>query len=191
MAFDQEIADIRLRIAAAVSSRDRWRAAGKQAKYFEAYCQVDVLELELDRMRRQRIESAKTSRREAPAAEAGGPAAHDAAAERERLMAELAITFDGTQYQYSSYRYDRLDDAVNYARKQRAAPPGGDAADSLPPARLVEAPDELERKRMTRHGITFKAGVYYLGPYRYDRLADAMRYARLGEPVRLPTTSLS
>jgi hypothetical protein len=35
---------------------------------------------------------------------------------------------------------------------------------------------------MATHGITFEDGVYRLGPYRYDRLADALRYARLKRP---------
>ena len=39
---------------------------------------------------------------------------------------------------------------------------------------------------MARYGITFEGGVYHLGQYRYDRLADAMRYARLAEEKRLP-----
>src|ERR1043165_1328388 len=35
------------------------------------------------------------------------------------VMAELAITFDGDAYHLGSYRYTRLDDAVNYARLLR------------------------------------------------------------------------
>lgn len=33
-------------------------------------------------------------------------------------MEELGIVFDGTRYRYSEYRYDKLSDAVNYARRQ-------------------------------------------------------------------------
>jgi hypothetical protein len=93
-------------------------------------------------------------------------------------MAELSITYAGQQYQYSHYRYDRLQDAVAYARKQRSAPSKSDAADSLPPARVLEAPDELQRRRMAGHGITYMKGAYYYGAYRYDHLADAISYAR-------------
>jgi len=34
------------------------------------------------------------------------------------LMATYGISFDGKQYGYAGYRYDRLADAVNYARSQ-------------------------------------------------------------------------
>ena len=58
MSFDQEIADIRARIAKAEFQRDHWRISGRQEKYLEAYFQVDVLGLELDRVRKQRIAAA-------------------------------------------------------------------------------------------------------------------------------------
>jgi len=32
---------------------------------------------------------------------------------------------------------------------------------------------------MSEFGITFQAGMYRLGEYRYDHLADAIEYARL------------
>jgi hypothetical protein len=110
------------------------------------------------------------------------PSAAAPASARKRLMLELAITFSGRQYQYAQYRYDRLEDAAAYARLQLVSPSAGDAADPPPPAQSVEAPDELERRRMATHGIRFADGVYRLGPYRYDRLADALRYARLKRP---------
>jgi hypothetical protein len=31
-------------------------------------------------------------------------------------MAELGVTFDGRQYRFQDYRYDRLEDAIAYAR---------------------------------------------------------------------------
>jgi len=99
-------------------------------------------------------------------------------------MAELSITYAGRQYQYSHYRYDRLDDAVAYARKQRSAPSASDAGDSLPPARVEESPDELTRRRMAGYWITYEDGLYHLGPYRYERLLDAMRYARQAGVVK-------
>jgi curved DNA-binding protein CbpA len=33
----------------------------------------------------------------------------------EALMSKYGITFDGKQYQYNNYRYDKLSDAINYA----------------------------------------------------------------------------
>ena len=34
-------------------------------------------------------------------------------------MTSLGIRFDGRQYRYRDYRYDRAEDAVAYARPQR------------------------------------------------------------------------
>lgn len=42
------------------------------------------------------------------------------AAEEGALMEQLGITYDGNQYCFHSYRYDRLSDAVAYASRQRS-----------------------------------------------------------------------
>ena len=63
MAFDQDIADIRARIAKAESDRDHWRSSGSKDKYYEAYFLVNALEAQLRRMRRQRLEAAVRSQR--------------------------------------------------------------------------------------------------------------------------------
>ena len=57
MSFDREIGDLRARLAKAESVRDRWRASGRQEKYLESYFMVEALELQLDRLRRQRVEA--------------------------------------------------------------------------------------------------------------------------------------
>ena len=98
-------------------------------------------------------------------------------ADRERLMLEHAITPSGRQFQFSHYLYDRFEDALGYAKKQRLAPSASDDADHLPPARTVEDPDPAQQRQMVTHGITFEGGVYHLGEYRYDRLKDAVDYA--------------
>jgi len=191
MSHDEEIAGVRLRIAKAESDRDRWRTAGRQDKYLEAYFFVNALELELDRMRRQRFESTAKSRRSVPFDALPGSLASTDPRERERLMAEFSITFFAQQYRYAHYRYDSFADALSYAKQQLSTPSDSDAADAVAPARVVEAPDELQRRRMNRLGITYQEGVYRLGPYRYDRLSDAMHYATLGKDVRMPIASLS
>jgi hypothetical protein len=185
MRFDQDIANVRERIDRAVFDRDHWRTAGRQEKYLEAYSMVEALELELDLLRREKFAAAASSERlspidSPPAAKADSLETTDAG-DRGRLMAAFSITFSGRQYQYSQYRYDRLNDAVAYARRQIQAPSAIDAGDSLPPARVVEAPDAAQRKQMAGFDISFKEGVYRLGPYRYDRLADAIGYARVQE----------
>jgi hypothetical protein len=48
----------------------------------------------------------------------------DTAAAKKRLekMAKLGITFDGRHYHYGSRRYQRLADAISYARLQLGLP---------------------------------------------------------------------
>jgi len=98
--------------------------------------------------------------------------------DRARLMADLSIAYDGLRYYYESYRYDRLEDAVNYARLQRSRA-GSQARIAMPRPAIFQIPGEVERLTMTSFGIRYTAGVYQLGEYRYDRLDDALAYARL------------
>lgn len=104
-------------------------------------------------------------------------------AERRRLMSEFSIQYDGRRYQWSGYRYDRLADAVAYARLMRskqaqegstASLPRGDAAVDLP----SQSPSEADRQLMAELSVLFEAGVYVFRGFRYDRLADAASYAR-------------
>jgi hypothetical protein len=166
MTFKEEIAALRNRIAKAESDRDTWRSSGMQEKYLEAYSHVTALELELERLRQQGLR---------------GFVKDEPATERERLMAQYSITYNGRQYQYDRYRYDGLTDAVDYARLQRGRPVGSDGnTDPMAPAQaIVEAPDESQRELMAELAITFQDGIYHLGDYRYERLADAANYARL------------
>jgi hypothetical protein len=61
--MDQEIADLRACIKKAASERDHWRGSGRQDKYYEAYFLVNALEVQLNRVRRQRLEAAVRSER--------------------------------------------------------------------------------------------------------------------------------
>jgi hypothetical protein len=99
--------------------------------------------------------------------------------EAERLMAEFAITYNGRHYEYDVYRYDHLADAVNYATLQRSKAPRDDEVRPTPSREYVEDPDESQRALMATLAITFQNGRYRLGDFRYDRLADAVDYARL------------
>ena len=56
----------------------------------------------------------------------------------------------------------------------------GEQIGAMPATEQVEAPTECQRQLMSTLDITFLHGVYRLGTYRYDRLADAIAYARLG-----------
>jgi len=177
MTFYEEISDLQSRIARAHVERDTWRASGMQEKYLEAHSTVDALELQLEALRQQGLRA--TARNE-PANDAAIPAAmEEPPADREGLMAEFAITFNGRQYQYDRYRYDRLNDAVEYAKLRRSAPSPHDGGMAMPAVQMVQSPDGAQRQLMRSLAITFDEGVYHLGAYRYDRLADAINYARL------------
>jgi hypothetical protein len=165
MSSREDIAAIQVRIAKAESERDSCRGSGRQEKCLEAYPMVEALELQLDRLRKAPPSVAKRD---------------ETLPERERLMAEFSIAFNGRHYLYGSYRYDHLSDAVNYARLQRANPSAGEQIGAMPAPEQVEAPSESQRQLMSTLDITFLHGVYRLGTYRYDRLEDAIAYARLG-----------
>ena len=98
---------------------------------------------------------------------------------RGREMAELCITFNGRHYGYRGYRYERFADAVNYARLDRSRPFSNDTTPDNAPAELPQAPTENERALMGMLGITCAEGGYRWRQYRYERLADAIAYARL------------
>jgi len=104
----------------------------------------------------------------------------DAAAdERARLMSEFSIHHDGRHYIFEVFRYDQFADAVSYAqlmrgRSRRQFEPHQSGHD-----KIIESPDGLDRKLMKGLHISFSAGVYEFRGYRYDRLVDAVNYARL------------
>jgi len=182
MTLQEEIAALQTRIAKAQSDRDTWRISGMQDNYLEAYSLVEALELQLERLRQEGLRS--FARAPEPASvcallASAASAIADAPGERARVMAEFSISYNGRHYQYDRYRYDHFADAVDYARLQRSRLPAGEESAPAPPAELMEAPDESQRQQMTALAITFQDGVYHLGAYRYDRLADAVSYARL------------
>ena len=161
----EDIAAMQVRITRAESERDSWRGSGRQEKYLEL--------------------------RKAPPSM---PKSDEVLPERERLMAEFLIAFNGRQYFHGPYRYDSLADAVNYARLERANAGARAQISATPAPEQVEAPSESQRLLMNTLGITFVRGVYQLGAYRYDRLADAVAYARLDvnhetQAVRIATCS--
>ena len=174
MSVQQNIATLQVRIAKAEAERESWRVSGMQEKYLEAHSTVDALELQLDALRQEGLRS--SARNDARFSDADSA---DPADDRARLMARFSITFDGRQYQYDRYRYDRLEDAVSYARLRRATPSSEDEGVAIPAVQTVQPPDGAQRELMQALSITYEDGVYHLGAYRYDRLGDAIDYARL------------
>lgn len=105
--------------------------------------------------------------------------------DRERVMDELAIRQDGASYIYNGYRYERLGDAVNYAMLMRSRETaGGELEMPSGPFSSIHAPQgpsDEERALMSSLGIYCKQGKYQFENYRYDRLTDAVLYARLAQ----------
>jgi len=87
------------------------------------------------------------------------------------------ISFDGRAYHYQNYSYERLADALNYARLDRAMPA---LREDVTPHRWRQwaAPTQEERLQMEVHGLVYEHGYYYYGPYRYDLLSAALAYAK-------------
>lgn len=96
-------------------------------------------------------------------------------------MSEFSISYNGRHYHFAQFRYDSIGDALAYARLQRSTP-GGEGLERMPAAQILEKPDESQRRIMESLAITFEDGIYHLGSFRYDRLADAVNYARLQLP---------
>jgi hypothetical protein len=53
MTFQEDIAELQARIAAARAERDAGQAAGQPQKYFDACCALERLERELEGLRQQ------------------------------------------------------------------------------------------------------------------------------------------
>lgn len=108
------------------------------------------------------------------------PAQAAAVTDDQAVRSALGIRRIGWRYEYRGYRYDRLADAVAYARLNRDAP-RSEAAPTV--ARFADEPpqmpDEAERLLMKQWAIGFDAGVYSFRNYRYERLSDAVAYAQL------------
>jgi hypothetical protein len=182
----EDIPAIRSRLAKAEQDRDTFLAAGMSERHLEACSMVDALELQLQRQYDAALHAKRENEgmladfriAERIANNAGRDMA-DLPEHRERLMLAFEITFDGRQYVYGPYRYDRLADAVNYARLQLSRPSSN--ASETPPRVSIpcERPTVSQTKLMSELGITFEAGVYRLGDYRYDHLDDAVEYARI------------
>jgi hypothetical protein len=99
----------------------------------------------------------------------------------EKLSAvELGIGFDGRYYRYRDYRYDRLSDAITYA-KLESLRSGGSPSEALHPWLEPLRPTEAEGQLMGQFRITFDGRCYIYDGYRYEHCIDAVNYAKLKE----------
>jgi hypothetical protein len=89
----------------------------------------------------------------------------------------LNISFNGTQFVYRDYKYDKLADAVSYARQDAlrvsSAPFGAHAVTWVEPA----TPSADDRALMAQYGVSTDQGRFRYRDYLYDRMADAIAYA--------------
>ena len=102
--------------------------------------------------------------------------------EQARLMATLGIHHEGRHYQFRGYRYVRLEDAVAYARLVGTRASRMLPEDNLPDRSIddgVKPPTGSETALMQSLGVFFEDGQYVYEGFHYDRLADAVAYARL------------
>lgn len=122
-------------------------------------------------------------RLDAPAEDAFTPegGTHSATqSERERQMAEFSVGHDGLRYHYNGYRYDRWEDAVAYASLMRSRPRQVDTGGPFAPNSKKSAPTtDAEFELMISLGIGFEDGAYRFEGFRYDKLSDAVNYAKL------------
>ncbi len=91
---------------------------------------------------------------------------------------QLGISFNGTQFVYRDFKYDKLTDAVAYAELDRSRT--GAHLTASPPEAWLErpVPSASDDQLMKQYGISLDGGRYRYRDYRYDRLGDAMNYAR-------------
>ena len=168
--LQDRIAGLKWRLARAESDRDTWRVAGMQENYLGACSMVDALTLQLEELQR--------TARERPAPRVAIiPSSEPAAASPPHEMAERCITFNGRQYGYRGYRYDRFADAANYARLERSRAFAAADEDAGAPLERTPAPRGEDLELMRPLGVSFAGGVFHWREYRYERLADALAYA--------------
>jgi hypothetical protein len=180
MTRNNELEQLKKRLANAESVCSGWRAAGEQEKYLEACSAVQALELQLARAEVQAARDELSH--DAPASlDAPAMIRPEAADQSSRTMLELGIGDNGRSYEYRGYCYEHLADAVDFARRDLVAGTGPGAATTLirPPA---VPPSEAQLALMLPHEITWNRGTFSLGEYRYDVLEDALAYARLRRP---------
>ena len=94
-------------------------------------------------------------------------------------MSAFCIYHDGRHYRHNGYRYDRLGDAVAYAELMQSRQSTQAGPDPFTPADVLPPPSASDRELMGTWFISFKAGVYAYREFHYDRLVDAVNYAKL------------
>jgi len=81
----------------------------------------------------------------------------------------------------AGYRYEQLGDALAHARQTRSGPDEEADNDSSRQRPAFVPPTDAEQLLMASLGIQFDGRSFRFAGYRYDRLADAVLYARQAE----------
>lgn len=106
----------------------------------------------------------------------GLPASVVSQDEMNRAMSS-GISFNGAQFVFQEFKYDKLPDALAYAELVTIRD-GVHPSVSCPADWLERGvPNETDQVLMTKYGIIFEEWRYKYQDYRYDRLADAVNYA--------------
>jgi len=82
--------------------------------------------------------------------------------------------------------FDTLDDALNYANENEKNKPNNSSS-SPPQQSPISEPQNISEVTdvdAIKYGITFDGEKYHYKSYRYDRLSDAISYAKLEEKKR-------
>ena len=94
------------------------------------------------------------------------------------LAIDMGVGFDGSQFTYRQYKYDRLNDALRYAAADIVRS-GKDL--NTPQSSIIwkkkKSPEIEDIILMNRHKINFKNGFYEYMGYKYENLIDAVNYA--------------
>jgi hypothetical protein len=104
--------------------------------------------------------------------------------ERERHMAQFHVGYDGRRYHRNGYRYDRLEDAVAYARLVDSTPGRAETIGTYAQGDPLARPTDAEQALMVSLGIRFDEGAYRFESFRYDKLSDAVNYAKQQSPLQ-------
>jgi len=100
-------------------------------------------------------------------------------------LCPAAQTWAGSRAQPHRQSKDKEPDMTH----MRIPPSQVDPGRSLMQSARVDAPTDADFKPMASLGIGFDAGVYRFEGYGYDRLADAVTYARLAARRQFGLTS--
>ena len=98
---------------------------------------------------------------------------------RRRLMSAFSIHHDGRSYRYNGYRYDRLAHAVAYAELMQSRQLVEIGPDPFTAGVTIAPPSASDSEVMAARHISFNAGTYTYREFHYDRLMDAVNYARM------------